>query len=222
MSGVSSGVVPEEPRPQLGSENSAEEISTADAVASVSGVVLDTSGAAVSGASVSLTKMDRWKQQTVRSGANGEFTFAKLPPGSYCLIVSSKDFEPFTSAEFTLAAQQAYEVPRIALSVATAVTEVTVRPTEVIAAEQIKAEEKQRLIGIAPNFYTSYIYEAAPLTTKQKFSLAAHDTFDPTSFIGIAIGAGIQQANNSFSGYGQGAAGYGKRYGALFCQWTLQ
>jgi hypothetical protein len=216
MQAIGSGILPEEPRPQLGSQNSAGQISSADGTATVSGVVLDTSGAAVSGATVSLTKTDRSKQQTVTSGANGEFTIAKLPAGFYLVIVKTKDFEPFTSAEFALAAQQTYEIPRIALSVATAVTEVTVRPTEVIAAQQVKAEEKQRLIGIAPNFYTSYIYDAAPLTTKQKFSLAAHDTFDPTSFIGIAIGAGIQQANNSFSGYGQGAAGYGKRYGALF------
>jgi hypothetical protein len=34
---------------------------------------------------------------------------------------------------------------------------VTVRPTDLIAAEQIKAEEKQRPIGVIPNFYTSYI-----------------------------------------------------------------
>ena len=40
--------------------------------------------------------------------------------------------------------------------------EVIVRPTEVIAAEQIKAEEKQRLLGVLPNFYTSYVYDAAP------------------------------------------------------------
>jgi hypothetical protein len=152
----------------------------------------------------------------VTSGANGEFAFPKLAPGSYLLVIEAKDFAPFTSPEFVLAAQQAYEVPRITLSVATAVTDVTVRPTEVIAAEQIRAEEKQRVIGIVPNFYTSYIYDAAPLTTKQKFALASRDTFDPTSFIGIAIGAGIQQANNNFSGYGQGVAGYAKRYGALF------
>ena len=59
----------------------------------------------------------------------------------------------------------------------------TVRPTDLIAAEQIKSEEKQRLIGVIPNFCTSYIYDAAPLTWKQKFSLAARGTFDPASVI---------------------------------------
>jgi hypothetical protein len=106
---------------------------------------------------------------------------------------------------------QAYEIPSVKLSVATATTEVVVQPTDVIAAQQIKAEEKQRVFGVIPDFYTSYIWNAAPLTTKQKFSLAARDTFDPMSFVGVSIGAGIEQANNSFPGYGQGAAGYGKR-----------
>jgi hypothetical protein len=94
--------------------------------------------------------------------------------------------------------------------------EVTVRPTELIAAEQIRAEEKQRLIGVIPNFYTSYIYDAAPLTWKQKFSLAARGTFDPVALIGVGFGAGIEQATNAYAGYGQGAAGYSKRYAARF------
>ena len=59
----------------------------------------------------------------------------------------------------------------------------TARPTNLIAAEQIKSEEKPRLIGVIPNFCTSYIYDAAPLTWKQKFSLAARGTFDPASVI---------------------------------------
>jgi hypothetical protein len=58
-----------------------------------------------------------------------------------------------------------------------------VRPIDLIAAEQIRAAEKQRLMGVIPNFYTSYIYDAAPLTPKQKFSLAARGTFDPASVI---------------------------------------
>jgi hypothetical protein len=112
--------------------------------------------------------------------------------------------------------QQAYEVPHVLLSVATANIEVTVRPNELIAAEQIRAEEKQRLIGFFPNFYTSYVYDAAPLNTKQKFSLAARGTFDPVAIIGVGLAAGIEQANNAYAGYGQGAAGYSKRFAAKF------
>ena len=35
-------------------------------------------------------------------------------------------------------------------------------------------------------------------------------------FIGVGLAAGIEQANNTYPGYGQGAAGYGKRYEAKF------
>ena len=88
------------------------------------------------------------------------------------------------------------------------------RPTEVIAQMQIKAQEKQRVLSVLPNFYTSYIWNAAPLNTRQKFSLSTRDLFDPVSLVGVAATAGLEQANNSFAGYGQGAAGYGKRLAA--------
>jgi hypothetical protein len=190
--------------------------SSAEGEASVSGVLLDSSGATVPDAKVSLTSLDGSRRRTLTSGANGEFAFKKMASGSYVVVVEATGLEPFTSAQFVLGAQESYQMPRIVLSVATSVTQMTVRPTEEIAAEQIKAEEKQRIIGLIPNFYTSYIHDAAPLTTKQKFSLATHDTFDPVPLIGIAITAGIEQANNSFAGYGQGAAGYAKRYAARF------
>jgi hypothetical protein len=65
-------------------------------------------------------------------------------------------FASFTSAAFVVTEEQAY-----------------VRPTDLIAAEQIKSEEKQPLIGAIPKFHTGYIYDAAPLIWKPKFSLAA-------------------------------------------------
>jgi hypothetical protein len=154
--------------------------------------------------------------RTLVSGADGAFTFANLPAGSYLVTVKAQGFAPFTSEEFSITAQEVYEVANISLSIATASTDVLVRPTEVIAAEQIKAEEKQRLLGVFPNFFVSYVPDAAPLTARQKFSLATHDTLDWTSFVGISATAGIEQANNSFAGYGQGAAGYGKRWAAKF------
>jgi hypothetical protein len=211
-----SSSLPDAPQPQLGQQNSAEQAPSAEGSASVSGVVLDVSGAAVPGAQVSLTHRDGIQVRTLISKGNGEFAFTGLPPGSYLVIVTVKGFAPFTSTEFVVTAQQSYEVPKISLSVAMADTEVTVRPTDVIAAEQIKAEEKQRFIGVIPNFYISYVHDPAPMTTKQKFSLASHDTFDPVSLIGVGLAAGIEQANNTYAGYGEGAAGYGKRFAAKF------
>jgi hypothetical protein len=188
----------------------------ANGAAGVSGTVLDSSGAAVPGAQVSLKGPDGTLLRTLVSRASGEFTFVNLPAGSYLVTVKAQGFAPFSSAEFSVIAQQVYEVPNLLLAIAEANTDVLVRPTEVIAAEQINAQERQRLLGVLPNFYVSYVSDAAPLATKQKFSLASHDTLDWTLLVSISAIAGIEQANNAFAGYGQGVAGYGKRWAAAF------
>jgi hypothetical protein len=212
----SSTSLPDAPVPKSEPQNSGQQTLHEEGSASVAGTVLDVSGATVSGADVSLMHEDGTQLHTLVSEAGGEFNFTKIPAGSYLVTVNAKGFAPFTSAEFAVAVRQAYEVPEVSLSVARANIEVTVRPTELIAAEQIKAEEKQRLVGFFPNFYTSYVYNAAPLTAKQKFSLATRGTFDPVAMIGVGLAAGIEQANNSYAGYGQGAAGYSKRFAAKF------
>ena len=108
-----------------------------------------------------------------------------------------------------------HELPRIDLPIASTTSAVTVVVTqEQIATEQIKEAEHQRAFGIFPNFYSSYVWDAAPLSSKQKFDLAFHSISDPVTFILVGAVSGIEQARNTFPGYGQGAAGYGKRYGA--------
>jgi hypothetical protein len=82
--------------------------------------------------------------------------------------------------------------------------------------EQLKKEEKQRVLGILPEFNVSRIPDAVPLTAKQKFGLAFKTLTDPGTFFFAGVVAGIAQAQNSFPGYGQGAAGYGKRFGATY------
>jgi hypothetical protein len=188
----------------------------AEGTGSVAGTVLDVSGASVSGADISLMPREGTQSHMMVSGAGGEFNFIEILPGSYFVIVNARGFALFTSAEFVVAARQAYEVPGISLSPAGTNSEVTVHPTDVIAAEQIRAEEKQRLVGILPNFYTSYVADAAPLTWQQKFSLATRGTFDPIAMVGVGFAAGVEQATNSFAGYGQGGEGYGKRFAAKF------
>lgn len=112
-------------------------------------------------------------------------------------------------------------VPQIILPVATAMTEVKVGLTvPEIAEEEIKVQEKQRVLGVIPNFYVTYVPNAAPLTPKQKFALAWKTTIDPVTFGIVGVVAGIQQSQNAFSGYGQGGSGYAKRYGAAYADLT--
>jgi hypothetical protein len=58
------------------------------------------------------------------------------------------------------------------------------------------------------------------LEIKDKFFLFVRDTFDPISFLGAGFDAGLDQASNRDRGFGQGAEGYGKRFGADFAGQT--
>jgi hypothetical protein len=92
-------------------------------------------------------------------------------------------------------------------------TVVVTQTVEEIATEQVQVEEKQRVLGIIPNFYVVYEPDPVPLTTKLKFRLAYKISSDPITGLGIAFLSGVQQAADT-PNYGQGAEGYGKRIGA--------
>jgi hypothetical protein len=82
--------------------------------------------------------------------------------------------------------------------------------------EQTAGVSNDRLFWTLPNFLTVNSTHLPPLTAGQKFKVVARGTFDPVEYAYIAFLAGISQAEDSEPGYGQGAAGYGKRYGAAF------
>ena len=80
-----------------------------------------------------------------------------------------------------------------------------------------------RLFFAFPNFLTlEEAGEVPPLTAGQKFTVLTRSSFDYAKFIWYGALAGIGQAENSQGGYGQGAAGYGKRYGAAFADGTIE
>jgi hypothetical protein len=84
------------------------------------------------------------------------------------------------------------------------------------AEQQLRQQEKQRIAGVVPNFNVSYNADAAPLSRKQKLHLAFRTATDPVSFGVAAFDAGLSQAEGDFPGYGGGAQGYAKRFGASY------
>ena len=183
----------------------------------VSGRIVDPSGVAAIGAAITLARADQSLDQQILADDDGRFSFSDVPPGSFRLTIVLEGFAPQTFVG-TLRSGESYLVPQIVLPIASASTEIRVVPpqTEEVAEAQIKEQEKQRALGFIPNFYVSYISDAAPLTPRQKFQLAGKTLVDPVTFALTGAAAGLQQANNNFGGYGQGAQGYAKRYGAAY------
>jgi hypothetical protein len=181
---------------------------------SIVGTVLDQTGSVAVGAIVRLTTEDESFSREVASGDNGQFSFTNVPPGPFKITVNASGFGDQGFAG-ELAPGQTYLVRPIVISIATVVTDVKVAvdPVEV-ATEEVKEQEHQRVFGIFPNFYVTYHPDAAPLTTKLKFRLAWKSTTDPITIAGTAFLAGLQQAGDQYPEFGQGASGYGKRFGA--------
>ena len=90
-----------------------------------------------------------------------------------------------------------------------------------IAQEQVRQEEKQRVLGVVPNFYVAYAPDAPPLTARQKFHIAWRTSVDPVSILASGVFAGAEQAGNMLGGYGQGSSGYAKRFGASLADNTI-
>jgi hypothetical protein len=197
--------------------------STPEAPASLSGTLTDPSGAVVANATITLQAAASASNSdhaapvklTATTGGDGTFALAALPPGTYTLSIAAIGFTA-TTRSIVLLPGQALALPEITLELAGVDTAVNAATQEQIAEQQLRVEEKQRVFGVMPNFYVSYVWNAAPLTPKQKYRLALRATVDPFTFVGAAGAAGLEQAEGTYSGYGNGAAGYGKRFAAAY------
>ena len=188
----------------------------AKATGTISGTVTVQGGGGVAvGAQVRLTR-DGQAPEDVLSNEDGEYSFANQPLGPFQLTVTAAGFETKVYSG-SLGEGAAFVVPAIEIEVARATTEVRVSETaDEVAIEQVKYQEQQRVLGIIPNFYASYVPDAAPLPSKLKFQLAWKSASDPITIFGAAFLAGIYQASDEYGGYGQGFQGYAKRFGATY------
>lgn len=82
--------------------------------------------------------------------------------------------------------------------------------------EAERKEQSQRVLGVLPQFGVTSRQNASPLAPRQKFHLFVKSAFDPVTIGVVGLQAGLSQAQNEFPAYGQGAEGYGKRFGAAF------
>jgi Carboxypeptidase regulatory-like domain len=204
-------LLPEAP----GWESSLPQSSPPDTSASISGTVLDINQGIVANAKVTLETQGGVVEHEQAADNAGDFSFKNLPAGTFKVKIEASGLQTFESNEITLHPGDKYRFPKIALPIAGGTVAVTVTVTESqLAEEQVQAQVQQRVFGVFPNFYTSFVWNAAPLRPGLKFKLAIRSATDPVTFFTTGFLAGIQQARDTYPDYGQGAVGFGKRYGA--------
>lgn len=185
--------------------------------AGITGTITAPDGHVIVGAQVTLVSKPSNSQQTALTDGEGSFHFTGLPAGRFQITVTADGFAPWVGQDIDLSANQQYQAPQISLEIASTSTTVHAVFTGYdLAEQQIHIEEKQRVLGVFPNFYTSYVWKAEPLTSGQKFRLAWRSAIDPVTFMTTGAIAGAEQWQNDFSGYGPGVEGYAKRYGANY------
>jgi hypothetical protein len=198
-----------------GRESPSPQSPNPQSTASISGYVFDINGGIVPSAKITLQSLSGMADRIETADDTGFFIFKNLPAGSFKIRITAPDLEPYESYEITIHSRENRQLPIVALPIAKSNITIQVTVTEEqIAAEQVSDQIQQRVFGIFPNFYTSFLWNAAPLKPKQKFRLALRTALDPITFFTPTTLAGIQQARNTYPDYGQGAAGYAKRYAA--------
>lgn len=182
---------------------------------SVSGFVTDRDGDSIPAASVTITPTSGSASPlSVVSTEDGSFSFPAIPPGPFKLFVAAQGFSAQEIAK-ELHSGEALELPPIELAAAESTDiRVTASQSE-IAEAQVHLEEQQRVLGVFPNFYVSYVPDPVPMTPKQKYQLALRTLVDPVSFVLNGVTAAAQQADNIYD-WGQGAQGFAKRYAAAY------
>jgi hypothetical protein len=181
---------------------------------SIIGTVTDVQVIPIAAAAVTLDGPNPSDHQTATVNENGFFAFHDLRPAvSYRIAVQANGFANWKSPAIVLSPGETNDLGDIKLAIANVETSVTAVLPEQLAIEQVKVEEKQRILGVIPNFYVSYDPQFVPLTSGLKFKLALRASTDVATIAGVAFLAGIDQAADT-PNYGQGAEGFGQRFGA--------
>jgi len=181
--------------------------------ASILGTVVDTNNDTIPSATVVLQN-PVGGPLTVVTKDDGSFAFHDVAPGiTYPITIAAAGFAEWSSS-VTVEPGQDKTLTDIRLRILAAHRVVTVTySSKEVAAQQLKTEEHQRVLGFIPNIYVTYEPHPEPLTTQMKFHLAYKGLTHPTFFAFEGLWAGVEQAAHT-PDYRQGAEGYGLRFGA--------
>jgi hypothetical protein len=169
--------------------------------ATLSGHVEDANGAAINGASVTATNLDRNQSATTTSDSQGRFRFVYLPSGRYQLKVEADGFAP-ASRELTLTLGGALDLP-LRLAVAGVETTVDIR-SETPLVETVRTQIAETLVPLEisnlPLNGRNFLDLAALAPAVTRANPVANQRFAETSAVpGTQISvAGQRNINNGF------------------------
>jgi hypothetical protein len=191
--------------------------STTSSAAMIDGIVIDRDGDCIPGAAVSIVGEKSDYKSSSTADANGHFTFDRLDAANtYRLTITAPGFSEWDSRDIALDPGQHLDLDDIEMTISAVETSVTAVFAEHLAAQQVKAEETQRYLGVVPNFYVVYDRNnVVPMPASLKFHLAIKAETDVVTFTGAALLAGIHQASDT-PAYPQDFKGYAQRYGAAY------
>jgi len=93
-------------------------------------------------------------------------------------------------------------------------------PSAQIPSKQISHQQQVSVIILTRRsyFFPDLATNTTPLSPRHKFTLFLDDSISGHAIAGSAVGAGVGEALNWTSGYGQGFDGYGKRLGSYMAR----
>jgi hypothetical protein len=131
----------------------------------ISGTVMDSAGAAISGATVKATSNDSGTESTTLSSATGAFRFPLLKPGAYTIKVSAAGFKETTTSTVVTLGQIATVTVQLAVGSASETVEVTaqaqlLQPDSPELSTQFEYEQLQSVPN--PGGDITYVAQTAP------------------------------------------------------------
>ena len=148
----------------------------------IRGTVVDTSDDPIPAATIVL-QGPAGDRLTADTKDDGTFAFNEAPAGiAYQITVTAEGFADWSSS-ITVEPGQQKTLPEVKLRILAVQRAVTVSySSKEVAAQQLKAEEQQRILRFIPNLYVTYEPHPEPLSTKMKFQLAYKESH-PASFL---------------------------------------
>ena len=179
----------------------------------IRGTVVDNSSDPVAGATVVIQAPGGY-HVTSFTKDDGSFVFPNVTPGSaYQITITAEGFANWSSS-LSVEPGQDKTLGEVQLRILAVQRALTVSySSKQVAAQQLKAEEHQRVLGFIPNMYVTYERHPEPLTAKMKFHLAYKGLTHPTFPAFEGLWAGVEQAAGT-PDYQMGVKGYGERFAA--------